>query len=135
MKKVIAIIEQNRAGFYSVYTNENFPFGFFGEGNTAQEAMDDFKAVYAAMKKEDYEQEHHTALENVEFVFKYDVNSFLSAYHNVLTLSGLQRLTGISQQQLSQYLNGTRHASPKTAARMQQSIQSFANQLRNVEFV
>lgn len=134
MKKVLAFIEQNKDGFYSVYTNENFPFGFFGEGNTAQEAINDFKAVYAAMK-EDYEQEHHTRIEDVEFIFKYDVNSFLSAYRGVLTLAGLQRLTGISQQQLSQYLNGTRHASPKTAERMQQSIQAFANQLRNVEFV
>ncbi len=134
MKQVMAFIEQNREGFYSVYTNEDFPFGFFGEGYTAQEAINDFKAVYAAMKSR-YEKKHNVVLEDVEFTFKYDVNSFLSAYRGVLTLAGLQRLTGISQQQLSQYLNGTRHASPKTAERMQQSIQAFANQLRNVEFV
>lgn len=134
MKKVLAFIEQNKDGFYSVYTNEDFPFGFFGEGNTAQEAIDDFKAVYAAMK-EDYEQDHNTHIEDVEFVFKYDMHSFLSAYRGILTLAGLQRLTGISQQQLSQYLNGTRHASPRTAERMQQSIQTFASQLQNVQFV
>ena len=134
MKKVLACIEQNKDGFYSVYTNEDFPFGFFGEGDTAQEAIDDFKAVYAAMK-ENYEQDHNTRIEDVEFVFKYDMHSFLSAYRGILTLAGLQRLTGISQQQLSQYLNGTRHASPKTAERMQQSIQAFASQLQNVQFV
>ncbi len=134
MKKVLAFIEQNKDGFYSVYTNEDFPFGFFGEGDTAQEAIDDFKAVYAAMK-ENYEQDHNTRIEDVEFVFKYDMHSFLSAYRGILTLAGLQRLTGISQQQLSQYLNGTRHASPKTAERMQQSIQAFASQLQNVQFV
>lgn len=134
MKQVIAYIEQNRSGFYSVYTNDNFPFGFFGEGDTPQQAIEDFKAVYQAMK-EDYEQEHNIRLEDVEFVFRYDVNSFLSAYRGVLTLAGLQRLTGISQQQLSQYLNGTRHASPKTAERMQQSIQAFANQLQGIQFV
>lgn len=134
MKQIIAIIEQNRQGWYSVYTNDNIPFGFFGEGATTQEAVNDFKAAYAAMRSE-YEQEHNVTLEEVQFVFKYDVNSFLATYHNILTLAGLQRLTGISQQQLSQYLNGKRRASAKTAERMQNSIQTFANQLQDIQFV
>lgn len=134
MKEVTAYIEQNNQGWYSVYTDENFPFGFFGEGETAQVAANDFQAVYNAMK-EDYEQEHYTQLGEVHFTFKYDVNSFLSAYRGILTLAGLQRLTGINQQQLSQYLNGTRHASPRTAERMQKSIQAFAQQLQGVQFV
>lgn len=71
MKQVIAYIEQNRSGFYSVYTNDDFPFGFFGEGDTPQQAIDDFKAVYHGMK-ENYEQRYNTRLEEVEFVFRYD---------------------------------------------------------------
>lgn len=71
MKQVIAYIEQNRSGFYSVYTNDDFPFGFFGEGYTSQQAIEDFKAVYRGMK-ENYEQRYNTRLEEVEFVFRYD---------------------------------------------------------------
>ncbi len=134
MREVLAHIEQNNQGWYSVYTNEEFPFGFFGEGETAKVAIKDFKAVYKGMKTR-YEKQHNVQLEDVHFTFKYDVNSFLSAYRGILTLAGLQRVTGISQQQLSQYLNGTRHASARTAERMQNSIQAFAQQLQSVQFV
>lgn len=73
MRTVIAYIEQNRSGFYSVYTNDDFPFGFFGEGDTPQQAIEDFKAVYQAMK-ENYERRYNTCLEEVEFLFQYDVD-------------------------------------------------------------
>ena len=68
-----AHVECNKQGWFSVYTEKEFPFGFFGEGCSAEEAVKDFLNVFAAMR-EDYFQ---STGENIdaEFEFVYDTNS------------------------------------------------------------
>ena len=44
----VAHVESNRNGYYSVYCEEQFPFGFFGEGYSIEEAKQDFIAVFEA---------------------------------------------------------------------------------------
>ena len=51
MKTVTAHIECNKDGFYSVYVPADLPFGLLGEGDTAEEAKQDFLAVYEAMRE------------------------------------------------------------------------------------
>lgn len=41
-QKVKALIECNKNGFYTVYCEEELPFGCFGEGRTADAARLDF---------------------------------------------------------------------------------------------
>ena len=52
MKEYEAHVESNGAGWYSVYCNEQFPFGFFGEGATVEEAERDFLATFKAFRDE-----------------------------------------------------------------------------------
>ena len=44
----VAHVESNGTGYYSVYCEEQFPFGFFGEGYSIEEAKQDFIAVFEA---------------------------------------------------------------------------------------
>ena len=44
----VAHVESNGNGYYSVYCEEQFPFGFFGEGYSIEEAKQDFIAVFEA---------------------------------------------------------------------------------------
>jgi hypothetical protein len=124
-----AHVECNNKGWYSVYTKESFPFGFFGEGRNADEAMRDFLNVFEAMS----EAHQHDTGEKivVEFEFVYDASAFLQHYKGLLTLSGLSRMTGINKGQLSQYVCGRRHPSPRTNERMRQSVRRFAEELAN----
>lgn len=48
----IAHIECNSTGYYTVYTKDEFPFGFFGEGNSAEEAKSDFLAIFEAFRED-----------------------------------------------------------------------------------
>ncbi len=48
-KEYEAHVESNGAGWYSVYCNEEFPFGVFGEGATVEDAERDFLAVFDEM--------------------------------------------------------------------------------------
>lgn len=126
-KKIIAHIESGTDGWYSVYQNEDMPFGFFGEGKSVKEAKKDFLAVFEAMRQDHFERTGENV--EVEFEFVYDASAFLQYYKGLLTLAGLSRMTGINKGQLSQYVTGRRHPSPKTQERIKVSVQQFAQEL------
>lgn len=135
MKKIRVIIEQGPKGDYNACMpdDDTLDYGIMGEGSTIDETIADFMAVYQGMKE--YYAKHGEPFEEVEFEFAYDVPSFLSYYKGILTLTGLQQLTGISQPQLSQYISGYRRPSKKTAARIETALHSFAHELSQVHFV
>ena len=59
------------------------------------------------------------------FDFKFDVASFLEHYSKILSLAGLERLTGINQGQLSHYVTGRRKPSHKTVEKNQDHCRSL----------
>lgn len=127
MKEIKAHIECNKNGFFSVYVEENLPFGIIGEGKTAQEAKTDFLNVYEEMRKS-YKRRTGKDVD-LSFKFVMDASAFLQSYKGVLSLSGLSRIVGINKAQLSQYVCGTRHPSPKTHAKIKKAIKEFADEL------
>lgn len=69
-----------------------------------------------------------------EFEYQYDVPSFLSYYGKILTLAGLERLTGIHQGQLSHYVTGHRKPGRKTTEKIEKKLHEFAEDHRQVSF-
>ena len=127
MHNITAHVESNKQGFYSVYVNDDLPFGLIGEGHTVEEAKADFLNVYEAMNQAHFERTG----ERVEYAFKFapDTSAFLQHYKSIITLAGLAKLTGINKVQLSQYVCGTRHPTPRTQDRIKQTVQQFAQEL------
>lgn len=66
-------IECNNTGFYTVYTEEDFPFGFFGEGYTAEEAKADFLNVFYGMRDRHFKKTGEYV--DAEFTFVYDASA------------------------------------------------------------
>jgi len=95
--------------------------------------VDDFISAYEAMKKFHYKEGKHFV--EAVFEFHFDVPSFLGYYTNYFSLAGLARLTGINQRQLSHYLNGVRNPSKQTIKKIDSSINTFAKNLSQVQFV
>lgn len=122
-------------GSYSCYVEDKAPlnYGLVGEGKTVAEAIADWNGTYEAMKQ-GYAEEGRDFVE-AEFSFTYDVPSFLAYYGGLITFKGLAKLTGISAAQLSQYATGYRNPSPKTTAKIQAGLRSFANELSQVSLV
>ena len=136
MNTVKAFIEIGNDGTYSVYvdlTDNTLNYGIHGSGDTAKEAIEDFKNSYAEMKELYLEMNKHFV--EAAFEYHYDVQSFLNYYTTYFSLAGLSRLTGIHQGQLSHYVNGTRNPSKQTVQRIDSSIHSFAKNLSQVHFV
>ena len=132
--KAIVIIERGKDGTYSAYIeNNHLPFGIIGDGNTVEETIDDFMNSKEEMKAY-YTEENKLFPQELEFKFKFDVPSFLEYYSKVLSLAGLERLTGINQGQLSHYVTGHRKPSPKTVEKIESSIRRFGNEMSQIHF-
>lgn len=134
MREVKAIIERASDGTYSVYMDANdMSYLITGTGKNAEEAINSFKTNYDDMKR--YYADKGKIFEEVEFVYEYDMASFLSYYCKAFSLAGLSRITGVNQGQLSHYVTGHRTPSQKTKRKIQNSIQSFAKELSLVHFL
>ena len=132
MKAIRVIVERASDGTYSAYMpdDNNLSFNAIGEGETAKDAHDDFLAVVDAFRV-DFPEE----VAELQFVFSYDLASFLAYYSGKLTLAGLSRITGVAQGQLSHYITGHRNPSARTVEKINRSLHAFATELSQVHFV
>ena len=133
--KVKAFIERGNDG-YSVYVDledTTLNYGIHGTGSTAKEAISDFISAYEAMKE--FHKSKEKEFVEADFDYQYDVPSFLSYYSNILSLAGMERLTGVNQGQLSHYVTGRRKPSKKTIEKIESKLQAFGKELNQVEFI
>ena len=130
--KVNVFIELGNDGTYGAYIGGKnpLPFGVIGEGSTVAEAKQDFLDVVEA-----YKADGEKVPDDVEFVFSYDVPSFLSYYSKRLSLAGLEHITGVAQGQLSHYVTGRRKPSKKTFEKIQSGLNTFGQELSHLHLV
>jgi predicted RNase H-like HicB family nuclease len=113
MKTIEATIERAQDGTFSVYFNSEM---FSGMGKTAEEAKQDILKQMDFFKKtaiEDGFSYPEFLDEDFEIVYKFDTESLLQYYSGILSLSGLEKITGIHQKQLWNYLH--RKSKPRKA--------------------
>jgi len=131
MKKIV-MIEIGNDGSYGAYLlNNDLPFGIIGDGVSVKEAMNDFLNSYQEMRE--YYQEKNKKFPEVEFEFHYDVASLLAYYGNIITLAGLQRLTGINQGQLSHYVTRRKKPTQKTTQKIENALHKFGQELSSLK--
>jgi predicted RNase H-like HicB family nuclease len=132
--KVTVVIEQNSKGRYSAYiSDKRIKFGVLGEGKTVDETIEDFKIGYEEIK-ETYQSEAKEFPE-LEFDFRYDIASFLSAYSGILSLAGMSRLTGLNQGLLSHYVTGRKKPTKKTVSKISDAVHRFGESLHQINFI
>ena len=134
MRKVTAIIETGSDHTYSIFSHgpDDLPYGVIGTGDTIAEAKEDFMIAYQEVKECFLDSGEE--FEEVEFVFRYDIPSFLEEFAYAFSLAGLERITGINQKQLGHYISGYRKPSAKTIKQMEDGIHNLSEQLSMVHF-
>lgn len=134
--EAIVIIEKGQDGTFDVRTSDEMPVDYIilGQGNTVEEAKKDFYSCYEEMRKV-YKEEGWDFKEITSFKFQYDTASFLQYYSKILSLAGLERLTGVNQGQLSHYLTGRRKPSQKTIDKIQIELNNFGKELQQLHLV
>jgi predicted RNase H-like HicB family nuclease len=133
--KVQVIIERGADGTFDANMKyvDSVPFGLLGQGKTVSEAISDFYNSYGEIKAM-YQAEGNKC-PTLEFEFRYDMPSFLQYYAYAFTLSGLERITGVNQRQLSHYINGVKKPGERTVRKIENRIHVFANEISSVCFV
>lgn len=126
MEKVTVIIEMNTDGSYTAVPKHNYKVGFYGQGNTVEEAIEDLNVSLEEAR------EFVPELPEMEWELKFDTASFLQFYGDRLSLAGLQTITGINRKQLSHYVTGHSRPSAATVQKIQDGIHSFSQQLGRV---
>ena len=133
MRQVTAIIETGPDHCFSIFVgDDDYPYGILGTGDTIAEAKEDFMAGYEEMRE--CIQDSGEEFVEAEFVFRYDIPSFLQEFAFAFTLAGLERITGINQKQLEHYVSGYRKPSAKTIKKMEEGIHRFSEQLGMIHF-
>lgn len=115
MKTVQAIIERAGDGTFSVYCKDEI---FSGIGDTLDAAKEDMMRQMTFYKETAVREGFkYPVFLDGDFSVEYtvDIVSLMKYYveSGFLTLSGLQKLTGINQKQLWSYLNGTKPRKPQ----------------------
>ena len=132
--KVTAIIEKGQDGTYDVYTiGSQLNYMVLGQGVSVDEAIADFHNTYEEIKEMYIEEKREFT--PAEFYFKYDIPSFLQHYSKYFSYASLGRLTGINESQLSQYVQGYRKPSVKTAEKIEKGLHQLGKELQEIQFV
>ena len=132
--KVDVIVERGKDSLFSVNMDYyEFDFGLSGFGKTAEEAITDFYQCWEEAKE--MCEKDGKEIPQLEFNIQYDVTSFLNYYADILSKSGLEKITGINQKQLWHYSSGKRHPKTATIKKIQERLHCFAEDLLQVQFV
>jgi len=129
MKTIEAVIERAKEGTFSVYCiNEMFS----GMGDTAEAAKMDMRLQMDFFKKTAVEDNfsYPDFLDgDFEILYKFDTESLLEYYSGILSLSGLEKITGIHQKQLWNYLH--RKSKPRKAQveRIEKGLHTLGSEL------
>jgi predicted RNase H-like HicB family nuclease len=131
MEKLKIVIEKT-SDHYSAYA-DNCP-GIYGAGNNVAEAKEDVIKGLELFVKTTPEVPDILKGE-YEIEYQFDVPSFLTYYSKVFSKSGIERMTGINQTQLSHYVSGFRKPSKRTVEKLDGAIRQLADELSQVHFV
>ncbi len=133
MKIINAIIERAKDGTYSVYCKDEI---FSGAGDSIEDAIQDMKAQMKFYKetaiKEGFK---YPAFLNSEYEIEYSVDplSLLKYYvgSGILSLAGMERISGINQKQLWAYMHGTKPRKAQ-ASRLNAGFKNLRDDLNSI---
>ena len=132
MQKITIIVEQASDGNYWCRTAEDIGgVGLNSCGATVELAKQDLMACYQEAK--DDAEEQGKSMPVVEFVYKYDLQSFFS-YFNFLNVTEIARRAGINPSLMRQYNSGIKNAGEKTYERLANCLETIKAELQAASF-
>jgi hypothetical protein len=132
MKKIEAIIGRATDGTYSAYCENEM---FSGMGDSAEAAKADMIVQMYFFKETAIEDKHEYPAfldEEFEVVYKFDTQSLLEYYFGILSLSALEKLTGINRKQLWSYSAGRSKPRPAQTKKIELALHNLGKELTSI---
>ena len=126
--KALAIIEKDGNG-YSVFT-DNLKTVLHGSGTTVMEAKEEMMAGYTDLVNLYREEgrELPVELQNLTFVYKYDISSLFNAF-DFLNVTKFAERIGISPSLMRHYKSGDTYISDRQAKKIEKGLHQIAHDL------
>ncbi len=134
MKKIEVLIQKGDNRYEAVINPDKaygLDFVLFGEGETVQATIEDFHISRDEMK-EVYEEDGRVFPQDLDFAFKYDLESFFEHYSKIFSMPALESLTGINQKQLHHYASGLRKPREPQKRKIENALHKLGNELISV---
>lgn len=130
MEKITMIIEKTKDYFDAYSGNCD---GIYAAGESIEAVKSNTLDAIELLKKNLPEERWPKQLKGeYEIEWKLDVPSFLEYYSSFMSLAGMERVTGINQKQLSNYLNHRAMPRRKQSDRIMNGIHKFATELLSI---
>ena len=130
MEKIIMVIEKSK-DLYCAYSDNCDGIYAAGDSIDAVKA-DAYQAIEGIKRNLPEERWPEQIKGDFEIVWKFDVPSFLEYYGGIMSLAGMEKMTGINQKQLSNYLNRRAVPRQKQADRIITGMHKFARELLSI---
>ena len=127
MKKIIIVIERS-ADLFDAYSDNCD--GIYGAGDTMEACKADIETSIRQIKEKlPIDQWPEELKGEYELEYKLDTQSFLEYFSQYLSLAGMERITGVNQKQLSNYLNRRSKPRKQQIERISKGLRRFASEL------
>ena len=130
MKKIIIVIERS-VDLFDAYSDNCD--GIYGAGDTLEACKADIETSIRQIKEKlPIEQWPEELKGEYELEYKLDTQSFLEYFSQYLSLAGMERITGVNQKQLSNYLNRRAKPRKQQVERISKGLRRFASELLSI---
>lgn len=130
MEKIIIVIEKSKDHFGAYSENCD---GIYAAGSSIDDVKADTLDAIRLLKENLPAERWPEPLKvKYEIEWKLDVPSFLEYYSHFMSLSGMEKMTGINQKQLSNYLNHRSKPRKRQTERIKNGIHRFAEELLSI---
>ena len=130
MEKLIIVIEKSSDHFGAYSENCE---GIYAAGDSLDDVKaDTYEAIRILKSNLPEEQWPDILKRDFEVEWKIDVPSFLEYYSQYMSLAGMEKMTGVNQKQLSNYLNHRSVPRAKQTSRIRDGIHRFAEELLSI---
>lgn len=133
MKEIIMNICASNDSFGAYSENCD---GIYAAGDTVEACKQDVEKAIELIKENLPEERWPEEIKGeYRLVWHYDIQSLLLNYGSLLSLSGLERLTGIHQKQLWAYMHGRSKPRRQQKERIENALHRFAGELSDVSVI
>ncbi len=124
----LRIMIEKTSDYYDAYSTNCD--GIYGAGSSLAEVKENTKEAIRLIKETLPREQWPEILQgDYTVVFQMDVKSFLEHYRDLVSLAGLEMITGINQKQLSNYLHNRSVPRKAQRERINRGISKFAHEL------
>lgn len=107
--------------------------GIFAAGNTIEACKKDVLTAIELIKKNLPEDRWPEPIRGeFEIIWKYDTQSLLLHFGSIMSLSGIEQITGIHQKQLWSYMHGRTKPRAQQKQRIESSLHQFGKELSSM---